>query len=343
MIVTMGNSLMKTPLTAIIFAAVWQFAAVFFPHSDSYAEALAAFEMPLLGYVYMLTLGLLLSIVTALALAARPGVMTAVMVLAAFLLTQAAAPNLQSIFFGETSSTMTRADILLGLASLAVSMIFLLLMGVLLFKAPPAPATPGHTPPPPAKYKIKKLHLIIKIVVLPIIYCVLYFVAWYFLLWREQAARLYYGGPEDSVTFAAAIVNILLNDARQVPMALAVGLLTTAGLLPLLFKMPGKRPLYMASSVLLLAGPAVQLMVPSPLMPDDVRMANVLLQAALAVVFGALAGIILHTSIKKDAAAQQPQAAPKAAAKTPTGAAAPAAKAPAVPAAPAAAPVAAKK
>jgi uncharacterized membrane protein YhaH (DUF805 family) len=334
----MGNSLMKTPLTAIIFAAVWQFAAVFFPLSESYSGALAAFKMPLMGYVYMVALGLLLSVVTALALAAKPGVMTAVMVFLAFVLTQAAAPNLQSIVFGETSGAMTRADILLGIAALAASMVFLLLMAFLLFKAPPAQAAPGRTPPPPAKYKIKTLHLIIKIVVLPIIYCVLYFVAWYFLLWREQAARVYYGGPEEPVTFAAAIVNILLTDVRQVPMALAVGLLTTAGLLPLLFQMPGKRPLYIATSVLLLAGPAVRMLIPNPLMPDDARMANVLLRAVLAVAFGALAGIILHTSITKDAAptparASAPAKAAPAQATAPAGATA--AKAP--PAAPAAA------
>jgi hypothetical protein len=338
MIVTMGNHLMKTPLTAVIFAAVWQFAAVFFPLSNRYADAFASFEMPLLGYVYMVALGLLLSVVIALALSARPGVMTAVMVFVAFLLTQAAAPSLQSIVYSDADDTMTRADILLGLASFAVSMIFLLLMAVLLFKAPPEPAKPGHAPPPPAKYTIKRLHLIVKIVVLPVVYCALYFVAWYFLLWRNQEARLYYGGPGDSVTFAAAIVDMLLNDSIQIPIALAVGLLTTAGLLPLLFKMPGKRPLYIASSVLLLAGPAVRMLVPNPLMPEDVRMANVLVQAALAVAFGALASVMLHTSIKKDAA-PAPAKAPLPA-KAATGAAA--AKAQTPPAAPAAA-AAAKK
>jgi hypothetical protein len=244
--------------------------------------------------------------------------MTAAMVFAAFLLTQAAAPELQRIVFGETSGTMARADILLGLAALMSAVLFMLLVAFLLFKAPAA-APPHANAPPPAKYRIKKLHLIVKIVVLPIIYCVLYFVAWYFLLWREQAARAYYGGPEDPVTFAAAIVSILLNDARQVPMALAVGLLATVGLLPLLFQMPGKRPLYMASSVLLLAGPAVRLLVPSPIMPDSVRMANVLLQAALAVAFGALAGIMLHTSIKKDVA-PAPARAPATAKPAPAGA-----------------------
>jgi hypothetical protein len=341
MIVNMGNYLMKTPLTAIIFAAVWQFSAAFFPLSDSYAEALAAFETPLLGYVYMIALGFLLSVVTALALAARPGVMTAAMTFVAFLLTQAAAPSLQSVMFGETTATMTRADILLGLASLTVSVLFMLLVCVLLFKAPP-PAAAHANAPPPAKYKINKLHLIVKIVALPIIYCVLYFLAWHFLLWRDDAARLYYGGPADSVTFAAAIVNILLNDARQVPMALAVGLLVTAGLLPLLFKMPGKRPLYLATSVLLLLGPAVRTLVPNPLMPDDVRMANVLVQAALAVAFGALGGIILHTSIKKDAAPAPAKAPAQTPAKAATGATA--AKAPAAAqAAPAAAAGAAKK
>ncbi len=338
----MGSYLLKTPLTAIIFAAVWQFSAAFFPISESFGEITAAFAMPLSGYAFMLALGFWLSLVTALIMGGgNPGIKSALMVFGSFLLTQAAAPALSDAVRGEATRSMTRGDVLLDAAAFTCGMLFLTVMALLLFK-PAEPATTQAQAKPEPKYKIKKLDLIIKIVVLPIIYSIFYFISWYFFLWRNQDARLHYGGPEDSVSFVEAVVAMLLTDIGHLSIALLAGIIITAGLLPTLLLLPGKRLLYILTSVMLLAGPAVKMLIPSPVMPEEVRYSLLLEHLILAVVFGALAGIMLHLSVRKieatAPAVSTAPARPATAAGARPGAAAAVAKKPTTPAAPAPAP-----
>lgn len=298
----MGNFLMKTPLTAIIFAALWFFAGVFMPVSPGYYEVLEPFKMSLLGYVLTIAYGLWLSIIAALVIADTKfgGLKPVLLTFPAFLLTQWLAPMLQQIWFGEATGVMARSDLLFKLSAGAVATLLFMALILLLFKHP-SEQSPAHTnalPHPADKYKIKKLDFAIKLIVLPVIYCVVYFLSWHFLLRRFEAARVYYGSPE-YISFVKELVYMLLNDAKQVPLALLKGLTYTLGLLPLLVLLPAKRVTFIITSIMVLLGPAIQMLIPSPVMPDAVRTAHLIELAAVAVVYGGLAGIMLHTSMHK--------------------------------------------
>jgi hypothetical protein len=295
----MGGNLSKTPLLAVVFASALNFAALFFPVSAPYYEAQGGFVMPVSGYIFMVAYGFWIAAVAALAVSGSgKGARPIILVALALLLTQLAAPAANTLFEGEATGVMSRADVLYGLAAEAVAVVFMLVTAALLFKAPQDKA------PAKYKYKIRTLGLIVRAIVLPLTYCTLHFVAWYFLLWRVQAARVYYGGSPDSTTFSAAIVNMLLNDFRQIPLALLTGLLYTAGIIFILFLMPDKRPMFAALSVMMMCGPALKMLIPDPLMPQEVRMAQLFQRLAMAAAFGVLGSVLLHTSVKKTEAPQ---------------------------------------
>lgn len=328
----MGKNLAQTPLTAVFYAAIYCFLAPFLKFSEGYSAALAGYSMPNLGYIFMIAYGFWISLALALIFSNARGksVILAVLMAIPFLVTQAAAPMIQQIVFGETSNVMTQSDSIFKLIQSAASIVLLLILGLLLFKAPHAagpPKPPGALPKAPDKYKLKKRDFIIKLIVLPVIYMVVYFLARYFLLLSNEAARVYYSVSADTNTFAKYLVNIMLDDSRQIPMALIRGLLYSFSLIPLMLQLAHKRVMFFITSIMLLLGPAVQMLIPSPVMDTSVRFAHLIEISAGAVVFGALCAFMLHTSVFKEQSKMSPHTAPAApAGKAKAEAAAPAAK-----------------
>ncbi len=299
----MGNFLAKSPLTAIFFAAVYHYLTPFLPFSQGYKDALAGFSMPMMGYVFLIAYGFLVSITIALVFgeARGTGILLAMVLFASLLLGQFAAPNLSQFLFGETTGVMSKTDTLFHIAQLSAATLLTLILSSLLFKRPPPPPQPHNTPPKkPDKYLLKTGNFIIILIVLPIIYLVFYFLAWYFLLWRNGAARVYYGGTEELQTFIQVIINMLLTNAKQVPMVLIKGLIMSLSLLPLLFQLPHKRVMFIVATILLYLGEGVQMLIPSAIMPDAVRTAHLIEYSALAVAFGGLAAFMLHTCMRKE-------------------------------------------
>lgn len=311
----MVAGLIKTPLTAVLFAALFCFVAPFIPLSQTYSDSLGAFSMPLMGYVFMIAYWLFISIIVVLIFAETRYKGIKMMLFTLLTLAGAvwAVPMLRDIVFGEPAGIMDRRDLLFQLARYAGTGILLLVLGMMLFRrheTPPPPPKPGMPPLPPKaepKFHLKKLDLVIKFLVLPVIYMVVYYLVWYFVLWRVEAVRTYFGAAERS-SFAAEIINILLTDAKQVPMVLIQGLAYALLLLPLLLQMAGKRVMYIIASVLLLLAPAVQMLIPSAVMPDAVRSAYLLEIAAIAVVYGGLGSFLLSLSLHKE---EPPPTAPK--------------------------------
>lgn len=334
----MVKSLLKSPLTALFFGATLYYVSVF-PiilnlYTETYAGKIAEFSMPLLGYIYMMVYGFFLSVVIAVIIANSKDKNIKPLLLAALTLlgTQWVVPFLQQYQFGEVTGSMVKMDILVTVAQGAVVTLLTLALAYLLFKHPPEkaqqlPHQPHVPQKQPDKYTVKKLSLALKMIILPLIYCVFYFLIWYFLFWTKEAVQVYYTGePIGDLRFTSALVTMLLNDAKQIPMALIKGLLYAALLLPMLFQLVHKRVVFMITSVLILLGPAVQMLIPNPIMPQEIRIANLIRLAAEAVSYGALGSFLLHISMHKEPPPPPPAAPPprsRAAAANPPDAAAP--------------------
>ena len=328
---TVVKYLARTPLTAIAYAAVLYFIAVFIPYSQEYSEFLLEFHMPLNGYLFMIAYGLYVSVVLAVIFysAKHQGFKLMLLLLAPVLFTQCVVPMLQQVFYGETTGVMTSSDSVMEFMRSAGALIFIMLLAALLFKRPlkdgegekPKPKKPqrkGKQPEPTGvTYKIKRLDLAIKMLVLPVVYCVLYFLIWYFVLWQFEAARVYYSGEPELRSFVTEMVYMLLDNSQLVPLACIKGLLLALCMIPLLKELEANRVLFITMTIALYLGAGIHMLIPSPVMPEGVRTAHLLELSVVSLLYGGLAGFLMHISLLR----RVPQQVVAAGAKTAKGAA----------------------
>lgn len=331
----MGKNLAQAPLTAIIFAAIWCFIEpfTFLLFSEGYREALSAFTMPFTGYAYITAYGFWLSIILALVIsnARGKGMVLLILTSVPMLFTQWITPSVRQIVFGETTGVMTRNDTIFTLGVGSGVTLFLFVMAALLFKPPPPepepPKKPNTPPKKPDKYRLKKRNFVILLIILPVIYMVIFFLTWHYLLLNSEAARVYYTGNPERLKFSTYLVNMMLDDNKQIPMALLKGALYSLPLISLMLQFAHKRVMFVITSVMLLLGPVLRMLIPDAVMPADVRFAHLIEMSAAAVAFGLFASVTMHLCVYKEKPPEPPPKAHKAApvavapaAEAPTGA-----------------------
>ena len=326
----MGGNLAKAPLTAVLYGALLPFVAVLFPYSQGYMDTAGAFVMPKTGYAFLVAYGLWISIGMAIAFAnvKGRGIGAALPLIITACGLGWGVPLIRQLMLGEPTGLVSTADTLFWLAAGCVTTILMTFLMMLLFKGEERPEPKPGAPAQP-KYRIHVLGLIIRLLVLPVIFMVLYYLLWYFLLWRTESVREYFGQPELR-NFMGEIIDILVNRGFTVVVTLIVGLAYALFSLPLLLQLPGKRLMFLVLNAVFYASSALLFLIPSPFMPDAVRMAHLLETGVLLVVYGAVSGILLHTAlIREEVAAPAPAARPAAKpgqAARPAAQAAPAAK-----------------
>lgn len=289
----MGKNLSKTPLLAVVYAALFFYTLALMPFSASFREGTAQFSMQWEGYLLAAALGLWTALMAAL-LYANAGGRGAVLFISAALSMiglQWIAPLFLQIILGEATGVMTQGDTWLVILAGSVSGILLLVMGALLFEGPQSVSD--------TKYQIKPVSLLVRIIVLPLIYCILSILVWYLLAWPQDALRLYYGGGETSGGFVAELIAMLLTNARLVPLTLCRGLLYTVFSIPLLMQLQAKRGMFIALNTMFYLSGTLAWIIPNPLVPAAVRFARLEESAITLLVFGVLSGLLLHTSLRK--------------------------------------------
>ena len=138
----------------------------------------------------------------------------------------------------------------------------------------------------PAGTWIMKLSLIV------VIYVIIYFTFGYFIAWKSAAVRAYYGG-HDPGSFFAQIASVLRDQPSLVLLQVARALLWTAIALPVVKMMKGKWWEAGLAVALVFAVTSLQLLLPNPLMPYEVRMAHLLETSTSNFLFGWLVVLIL--------------------------------------------------
>ncbi|MDL2233624.1 hypothetical protein LJC63_08635 [Ruminococcaceae bacterium OttesenSCG-928-L11] len=313
----------KSPLMAIFLGALLFFAAGFIPYSEAYLAQAAEFTAPFIGPFLYMGFALYLSLIAAVVFGtAPPGKikMMGFFFLSLIGLTWAC-PLLQSLLYDASPGIPGRMDAVFS----AAFQIGCVLLGMVLFALNYKTAQPPADNDPPQsvaiEYKLRPVMLIVNIVVLPLIYTLLFFVAWYFLYWHNADVRAFYGAAEDG-GFIGAIVNVLLNDAWMLTLALAKGLAYTVFTLPMLFLFKAKRVLFLILNVLLYLSGLVRMLIPDPIMPDAIRWPYLICNGALLFVFAVLAGVLLHILVFRKIVTELPPQKPAARTVTPEQAAA---------------------
>lgn len=134
---------------------------------------------------------------------------------------------------------------------------------------------------------------IVKLSIIVIAYVAIYFTFGYFIAWKNEAVRTYYGGSDPG-----SLLSQMHNVLRQTPMLVplqAVRALLWAGLAVLIIKMMKGGWWEAGLAVSLCFGVLMntQLLLPNPLMPHEVRMVHLLETASSNFLFGWLVVLVL--------------------------------------------------
>jgi hypothetical protein len=178
----------------------------------------------------------------------------------------------------------------LFLAGLIIAAVFAPLAVLILGKAKSqANRTSGQIPlRMPAGKWIVKLSLIV------VAYIFLYFTFGYFIAWRNEAVRTYYGGS-DPGTIIAHVSNLLRKEPLLFLLQVVRALLWTALAIPVIKMTKGKWwESGLAVALLFSVFMNSLLLLPNPLMPPEVRMAHLLETASSNFIFGWLVVMILR-------------------------------------------------
>jgi hypothetical protein len=311
----MVPNLAKSPLIALFFGALLYLAGAYIPYSETYTALAADFPATLSGTLFLLLFAFWLSLTAAVCFGAaeKGGARTIAPLTVAMLGCVWLIPSLEALLYTGHAGVLPRADALVSMGFYAACTVLAMALCALLYRtqAQAKPVNPHEAArQPQVTYKLKTMELIIKILVLPLVYAVLFFVAFYFLHWNNEEVRTFYGGQAENLGFIASVVRILLDRGWMLTLALAKGLAYTLFALPLLFLFPGKRAIYIVMTMLLNLSGAIWLLIPTPIMTDAIRLSNLIYTAVLTFVFSVLMAILLHTCFRREVKAAAPQRPP---------------------------------
>jgi len=129
--------------------------------------------------------------------------------------------------------------------------------------------------------------------VIAILYVFIYFTFGYFIAWKSEAVRIYYGGS-DPGSFFAHIASLLRGEPLLFLLQVVRGLLWAAIAVPVIRMMRGKWWEAGLAVALLFATASSLLLIPNPLMPPEVRMAHLIETVTSNFLFGWLLTILLE-------------------------------------------------
>ena len=132
-----------------------------------------------------------------------------------------------------------------------------------------------------------------KLCLIVIIYVIIYFTFGYFIAWQSAAVRAYYGG-RDPGSFLAQISSVMRETPWLIPLQVVRAILWAAIAVPVIRMMKGQWWEAGLAVALLFGVVATSLLLlPNPLMPQEVRMAHLLETATSNFLFGWLVVLVL--------------------------------------------------
>ncbi len=133
-----------------------------------------------------------------------------------------------------------------------------------------------------------------KLSLIVIVYVVIYFTFGYFIAWKNPAVRAYYDGS-DPGSFSAQIRSVLRDTPLVLPLQAVRAILWTAIAVPVIRMMKGRWwEAELAVALLFAVVMNSQLLLPNPLMPQEVRMVHLLETATSNFLFGWLIVLVLR-------------------------------------------------
>jgi hypothetical protein len=134
---------------------------------------------------------------------------------------------------------------------------------------------------------------IVKLSLIAFAYVVIYFTFGYFIAWKSEAVRAFYGG-NDPGSFITHIFSLIRTEPLLFVLQIARGLLWAAIAVPVVKMMKGEWWEAGLAVALLFAMTSALLLIPNPLMPPAVRMAHLLETSTSNFLFGWLVVLVFR-------------------------------------------------
>jgi len=141
-------------------------------------------------------------------------------------------------------------------------------------------------------------HWLLKLCIIIVVYLIIYFTFGYFIAWKSEAVRAYYGG-NDPGSFLAQIRNVWRDTPLLFPLQVVRALLWTSIAVVVIRTMKGRWYEAGLAVALLFSAMSAQLLLPNPFMPAEVRMVHLLETATSNFIFGWLIVLVFVDRKKK--------------------------------------------
>ena len=199
--------------------------------------------------------------------------------------------QIETLLFSYAFITLSKMDIIFIMAAG-----FLPLAGVLplLFKFFYVDST-AHI-----KNKLLIKDAIIKIGLIVVIYLCIYMLFGYFVAWQFKELRLFYTGSIEKLSFFGQMENNLKNNPVIIPFQILRGILFGLAIIPIK-KMFNKNKInFIICVCLIYLSAAIVLIIPNVLFPNIVRIAHLIEMCSSMLLFGIIAGVIIHNIKNKN-------------------------------------------
>jgi hypothetical protein len=194
-------------------------------------------------------------------------------------------PQIETAFFVKLPSSMLPRLFLSGAVfAIVFSLLLVLILGP---KRPEA-----YEEKSSSRLNMTPYEWLVKLCVIVVSYLVLYFTFGYFIAWKSEAVRAYYGG-NDPGSFLAQMSSVLRDTPLLVPLQVLRAILWSAIAAVIIRVMKGRWWEAGLAVALLFSVMSAQLLIPNPFMPHDVRMVHLAETASSNFIFGWLVVIIL--------------------------------------------------
>jgi fumarate reductase subunit D len=177
----------------------------------------------------------------------------------------------------------------LFIAGIIIAAVFAPLAVLILGKAKPVTNETGKD----ARLKLPLGSWVTKLALIVVSYLLIYFTFGYFIAWKVEAVRVYYHG-DDPGNFFTHMAHVLRTEPLLFVLQAVRALLWAAIAVPVIKMMKGDRWETGLAVALLFAIMTSLLLLPNPLMPDEVRMTHLLETATSNFLFGWLVVLILR-------------------------------------------------
>ena len=192
-------------------------------------------------------------------------------------------PQIETAFFVKLPSEMLPRLFLFGAVFSGVFSIF----AVMINRKLKYPANSDER-----RLKMPARHWLVKLCIIIVIYLIVYFAFGYFIAWKSEAVRAYYGG-NDPGSFLAQIRNVWRDTPLLFPLQAVRALLWTSIAVVVIRTMKGRWWEAGLAVALLFSAMSAQLLLPNPFMPAEVRMVHLLETATSNFIFGWLVVFVL--------------------------------------------------